>query len=98
MRFITSCRARRCLVRLRCVNADIVTALKAGIKEVLGVDAKAYGIGGGTVAAFFRRLNLPVVVGRPRGYTIVRRGSQGSRWRGLVSPVAPWPPARPPRP
>jgi len=43
-------------------NAAIVVALKAAIKEVLNVDAKAYGIGGGTVAAFFRRLNLPVVV------------------------------------
>ena len=43
-------------------KAAIVLALKKGIKEVLGVKAKAYGIGGGTVAAFFRRLNLPVVV------------------------------------
>ncbi|OGR68455.1 MAG: diaminopimelate aminotransferase [Elusimicrobia bacterium GWC2_61_19] len=43
-------------------NAPIVTALKKAIKEVLHVDAKAYGIGGGTVAAFFRRLKLPVVV------------------------------------
>ncbi len=43
-------------------NAAIVVALKRAIKEVLGVEPKAYGIGGGTVAAFFRRLNLPVVV------------------------------------
>ena len=43
-------------------NAAIVVALKQAIKEVLGVEPKAYGIGGGTVAAFFRRLNLPVVV------------------------------------
>jgi len=43
-------------------KAAIVLALKKAIKEVLGVKAKAYGIGGGTVAAFFRRLNLPVVV------------------------------------
>ncbi len=43
-------------------NAPIVVYLKKAIKEVLGVEAKAYGIGGGTVAAFFRRLNLPVVV------------------------------------
>jgi len=43
-------------------NAPIVLALKKGIKEILGVEGKAYGIGGGTVAAFFRRLNLPVVV------------------------------------
>ena len=43
-------------------KAPIVLALKKAIKEVLGVKAKAYGIGGGTVAAFFRKLNLPVVV------------------------------------
>ncbi|HAN04989.1 MAG TPA: diaminopimelate aminotransferase [Elusimicrobia bacterium] len=43
-------------------NAAIVVELKKAIKEVLGVDARAYGIGGGTVAAFFRRLGLPVVV------------------------------------
>ncbi|MEI7481007.1 MAG: M20 family metallo-hydrolase [Elusimicrobiota bacterium] len=43
-------------------NAAIVTALKAAIKEVLKVEPKAYGIGGGTVAAFFRRLRLPAVV------------------------------------
>lgn len=43
-------------------KAPIVLALKKAIKEVLGVKARAYGIGGGTVAAFFRRLNLPAVV------------------------------------
>lgn len=43
-------------------NAPIVKALKKAIKQVLGVKPKAYGIGGGTVAAFFRRLNLPAVV------------------------------------
>jgi succinyl-diaminopimelate desuccinylase len=43
-------------------KAPLVLTLKKAIKEVLGVKAKAYGIGGGTVAAFFRRLNLPVVV------------------------------------
>lgn len=43
-------------------KAPIVLALKKAIKEVLGVKPRAYGIGGGTVAAFFRRLNLPAVV------------------------------------
>ena len=43
-------------------NADIVVELKKAIKEILNVEPKAYGIGGGTVAAFFRRLHLPVVV------------------------------------
>ncbi len=43
-------------------KAPIVLALKKAVKEVLGVKPKAYGIGGGTVAAFFRRLRLPAVV------------------------------------
>ncbi|MCG2725889.1 MAG: M20 family metallo-hydrolase [Elusimicrobia bacterium] len=44
------------------VNAPIVKALMLAIKDVYNVEPKAYGIGGGTVAAFFRRLNLPAVV------------------------------------
>lgn len=43
-------------------KAPLVVALKKAVKEVLGVKGRAYGIGGGTVAAFFRRLNLPVAV------------------------------------
>ncbi len=43
-------------------KSEIVVALKKAIKEVLGVKPKVYGIGGGTVAAFFRRLGLPTVV------------------------------------
>lgn len=43
-------------------ESDIVKALKKSIKEVLKIEPKVYGIGGGTVAAFFRRLGLPVVV------------------------------------
>ncbi|MBI4655335.1 MAG: M20 family metallo-hydrolase [Elusimicrobia bacterium] len=43
-------------------NAPIIRALMKAIKEVHGVKPSAYGIGGGTVAAFFRRLNLPVAV------------------------------------
>lgn len=43
-------------------KSDIVKALERSIKEVLKVEPRVYGIGGGTVAAFFRRLNLPVVV------------------------------------
>lgn len=43
-------------------KSDIVKSLQQSIKEVLKVEPKVYGIGGGTVAAFFRRLNLPVVV------------------------------------
>jgi len=43
-------------------SSEIVVALKNSIKEILKVKPKVYGIGGGTVAAFFRRLNLPTVV------------------------------------
>jgi len=43
-------------------NASIVKALMLAIKDIYKVEPKVYGIGGGTVAAFFRRLNLPVVV------------------------------------
>jgi len=37
------------------VDADIVKLLESGIDKVYGVKAKAQGIGGGTVAAIFRR-------------------------------------------
>lgn len=44
-------------------DADIVKAVIASIKEVYpGAKPKAMGIGGGTVAAVFRHLNLPAVV------------------------------------
>lgn len=43
-------------------NSPIVTALKKAIKKVLKVKPRVYGIGGGTVAAFFRKLGLPTVV------------------------------------
>jgi succinyl-diaminopimelate desuccinylase len=44
------------------VNAPIVTRLKSAIKKVYGVEAKPQGIGGGTVAAIFRRDGFPVAV------------------------------------
>jgi succinyl-diaminopimelate desuccinylase len=44
-------------------EAPIVKCLKAAITEVLGVkEPRAYGIGGGTVAAFFRQMGLSSVV------------------------------------
>jgi succinyl-diaminopimelate desuccinylase len=43
-------------------NAPIVLALKKAIREVYKLEPKVQGIGGGTVAAFFRRLNLAAVV------------------------------------
>jgi succinyl-diaminopimelate desuccinylase len=44
------------------VNAPIVKKLTTAIKEVYGIEAKPQGIGGGTVAAIFRRLEYPVAV------------------------------------
>ncbi|HEX2695281.1 MAG TPA: M20/M25/M40 family metallo-hydrolase [Acidobacteriota bacterium] len=37
------------------MTAAVVTALQAAVKEVYRKEAKASGIGGGTVAAVFRR-------------------------------------------
>jgi len=44
------------------VDAKIVRMLEKGIKNVYGVDAKPQGIGGGTVAAIFRRLGYQAAV------------------------------------
>ena len=43
-------------------EAPVVNALARAIKTVTGKDAKPMGIGGGTVAAFFRRVGLPAAV------------------------------------
>ncbi|MGQ9529859.1 MAG: M20 family metallo-hydrolase [Candidatus Bathycorpusculaceae bacterium] len=43
-------------------NSKIVTMLKKAIKTVRGVEPKVGGIGGGTCAAFFRRIDIPAVV------------------------------------
>jgi len=43
-------------------GAPVVLALAAAIKRVAGKEAKPRGIGGGTVAAFFRRAGLPAAV------------------------------------
>ncbi len=43
-------------------DSPIVDYLKKAIREVYKVDAKAMGIGGGTVAAYFRRHNLHAAV------------------------------------
>ena len=42
-------------------NSPVVKALKKSLKEVLGKEAKTIGIGGGTVASFFRQVGLPAV-------------------------------------
>lgn len=44
------------------VTAPIVKKLKAAIKQIYHIDATAQGIGGGTVAAIFRRKGFPVAV------------------------------------
>jgi succinyl-diaminopimelate desuccinylase len=43
-------------------DAPVVEALKKAVKKVKGLEAKPMGIGGGTVAAFFRKAGLPAAV------------------------------------
>lgn len=43
-------------------EAPVVLALRRAVKRVLGLEARPYGIGGGTVAAFFRQKGLPAAV------------------------------------
>jgi succinyl-diaminopimelate desuccinylase len=43
-------------------DAPVVVALKEAIARVKGLEAKPMGIGGGTVAAFFRRQGIPAAV------------------------------------
>jgi succinyl-diaminopimelate desuccinylase len=60
-------------------DAPVVLALAAAIKDVYDVEAKPMGIGGGTVAAFFRRAGIDAVVWskidevahQPNEYTII---------------------------
>lgn len=44
------------------VDAPVVKAIQAGIQEIKGIGSKPMGIGGGTVAAFFRQAGFPAVV------------------------------------
>jgi succinyl-diaminopimelate desuccinylase len=43
-------------------NSKIVVMLKEAIRQVRGVEPRVGGIGGGTCAAFFRRIDVPAVV------------------------------------
>jgi succinyl-diaminopimelate desuccinylase len=43
-------------------DAPVVKALIEAIRKVTGIEAKPMGIGGGTVAAFFRKAGLPAAV------------------------------------
>jgi succinyl-diaminopimelate desuccinylase len=43
-------------------DSDIVALLKKAVKEARGVEAEVGGIGGGTCAAFFRKVGIPAAV------------------------------------
>lgn len=43
-------------------DAPVVFSLKQAIKDIYGIDAQPQGIGGGTVAAYFRRSGYPAAV------------------------------------
>ena len=43
-------------------NSEIVALLKKAVKEARGFEAKVGGIGGGTCAAFFRKIGIPAAV------------------------------------
>ncbi len=43
-------------------NSEIVRLLKRALKDLRGKEAKVGGIGGGTFAAYFRKLGIPAVV------------------------------------
>ena len=43
-------------------DAVVVLALKKAIKDICSIDAQVKGIGGGTVAAYFRRAGYPAAV------------------------------------
>ncbi|MBS7632739.1 M20 family metallo-hydrolase [Candidatus Bathyarchaeota archaeon] len=43
-------------------NAEVVFMLKDALRKVRGIEPKVGGIGGGTCAAFFRKIGIPAVV------------------------------------
>jgi succinyl-diaminopimelate desuccinylase len=43
-------------------DSEVVKKLEKAVKQIYNVDAKPMGIGGGTVAAIFRKVGLPVAV------------------------------------
>ena len=68
-------------------DATVVKMLALAVKDVLGREGRPAGIGGGTVASFFRRLNIPTVVwGRstgvahqPNEYSIIEHMTASAR-------------------
>ncbi len=61
-------------------DSEIVNLLMRAIKELRGLDVRVGGIGGGTFAAYFRRLGIPAVVWatldetahQPNEYAVIR--------------------------
>lgn len=43
-------------------KSPVITALKSAIREVYGLDAFAGGVGAGTIASYFRKINCPAAV------------------------------------
>lgn len=62
-------------------DAPVVGALKAAIARVHGVQARPGGVGGGTVAAFFRKRGLPVAV----WYTDNHTAHMPDEWTSLTA-------------
>ncbi len=60
-------------------DAPVVGALRAAIARVHGVQARPRGVGGGTVAAFFRQRGLPVAV----WYTDSKSAHMPDEWTSL---------------
>lgn len=48
--------------KLKDGNSEIVKLLEGAVKTARGIDPKVGGIGGGTCAAFFRKMDIPAVV------------------------------------
>ncbi len=62
-------------------EAPVVQALARAIREVHGREARPQGIGGGTVAAFFRRVGLPAAV----WMTVTRSAHQPNEYCTLTN-------------
>ena len=43
-------------------DSEVVKRLRISLKNLRGINAKPFGIGGGTVALFFRRKGIPTAV------------------------------------
>ena len=57
-------------------KSEVVERLKISLNDLRGIDAKPVGIGGGTVALFFRRKGIPTAVWS----TIEEKGHQPNEY------------------